>query len=254
MRFSRPRVFEVEDELRDRRVDLLLHRHQPLVAVLVRVPVEKRDVLGRHLDVARAGLPPGAAPAGSRGRSGRPSAARTRRRTDPAAARNCWPGCVSGHVLLDVLQRLERQIERLRGRRAEQAMRVVVRAQQRLALIGAAVLADRAGLEQPPVEAIAILEAPRRHAARRAHDLGGLVRVRHAERTVLAAEKSRRRERLQLLAFAEVEALADVDEGRHRRDRAARACATRSRPGAGRRPSAAARSRCATDTDGASAG
>ena len=42
-------------------VDLLLHARVGGVAVLVRVPVEERHVLGRHFDEARAGLdePPG---------------------------------------------------------------------------------------------------------------------------------------------------------------------------------------------------
>ena len=96
-------------------------------------------------------------------------------------------------------------------------MRVVVGAHQRVLLIRAAVLPDRARLHQLPVERVAILEASGRHAARRPHAVRGLIRERDAERPVFAAEKAGRRERLQLLAFADVDALADVDERRHRR-------------------------------------
>ena len=64
-------LFEIANQLRDRRVDQLLHRLGALVAVLVRVPVDERDVLGRDLDVARAAPRSAAAPAGSPGRSGR---------------------------------------------------------------------------------------------------------------------------------------------------------------------------------------
>ena len=49
-------LVEVANQLRDRRVDQLLHGRRALVAVLVRVPVDERDVLGRDLDVAGAGL------------------------------------------------------------------------------------------------------------------------------------------------------------------------------------------------------
>ena len=42
------------------------------------------------------------------------------------------------------------------------------------------------------------------------------MRIRNIERTILAAEEASRRKSLDLLAFADVETLADVDEGRHR--------------------------------------
>ena len=45
----------------------------------------------------------------------------------------------------------------------------------------------------------------------------GVVREGNVERPVLAAEKAGGGERLQLLAFAEIEPLADIDERRHRR-------------------------------------
>src|SRR5690606_13748383 len=126
-------------------------------------------------------------------------------------------GLVAGNVAPDVFQRLEREIEGPRGRRAEQPVRVVVRAQERLALVRAAVSADGARVEQAPVEAIAVLEARGGHAAGRPYGTGGLVRVRDVERPVLAAQEPRGCERLQLLALADVEPLPDVDEGGYRR-------------------------------------
>ena len=59
--------------------------------------------------------------------------------------------------------------------------------------------------------------------ARRANALGRLVRERNDERAIFAAQKAGGVERLQLLAFAHVEPLADVDEGGHGRVRAGRA-------------------------------
>ena len=47
---------EVAHQRRHRRVDHRLHRLGALVAVLVRVPVDERNVLGRHFDVAGAAL------------------------------------------------------------------------------------------------------------------------------------------------------------------------------------------------------
>ena len=125
---------------------------QPRVAVLVRVPVQERDVLGRHLDVARARFdqPP-------RQQAAEAEAADHLLLVPGAEAillcAELLPGLVAGHVLADVLERLERQVERLRRRRAQQAVGVVVRAEQRVALVAAALLADRARVEQLPVEA-----------------------------------------------------------------------------------------------------
>src|SRR6185503_9101082 len=76
-------------------------------------------------------------------------------------------------------------------------------------------LYDRACSEQLPIKLVAILEASRRHASRRADAVRGLVRVRDVERPMFTAEKACGRERLDFLAFADVEALADVDEGGH---------------------------------------
>ncbi len=143
----------------------------------------------------------------------------------------------------------------LRRRRAEQAMGVVVGAQQRLLLIRAAVL-GRSGSRSISFcrTRCDSRSVPGDHAAWRTHAVRGLLGKRDVERPVLAAEKTGGGERLQLLGFADVHALADVDERGHGRIRAVRACARRSRRGAAPPPSAAARSRCATDTDAASAG
>ena len=80
----------------------------------------------------------------------------------------------------------------------------------------AALLSDRAGLQQPAVELVPIGEAIWSHAGGRAHRVGGLFREGHVERAVLAPEEAGGGERLELLALAKVEALADVDERRHR--------------------------------------
>ncbi len=96
-------------------------------------------------------------------------------------------------------------------------MRVIVRAQQRLALVRAPVLAYGARLEQPLVEAVPILEAAGRHAGGGPHAIRRVLGERDAEGSMLAAEEPRRRECLQLLTLAEVEALPDVDERGHGR-------------------------------------
>ena len=76
---------------------------------------------------------------------------------------------------------------------------------------------QRTRLEELAVKCVAVLKPPRAHPRRRAHGVGGLLRKRDVERAIFAAEKSRRRERLQLLPFPEVETLPDVNERRHRR-------------------------------------
>src|SRR5690606_23085847 len=49
-------LLEIEHELGHGAVDRLLHVDDLLVAVLVGVPVQERNVLGGHLNEARAGL------------------------------------------------------------------------------------------------------------------------------------------------------------------------------------------------------
>ena len=161
-------LLEIEHQLRDGRVDLTASSPRPRVAVLVRVPVQERDVLRRHFDVARARLPPAAAPAGTRGRSGRPSAARTWRRSDPA--RRGTAGRARSQARTCGRDRAARATGRMPWPPASSG------AGARCRTRGAASPsdsrcrpADRAGVEQLPVEAVALLEAPRRHAAGRAH-------------------------------------------------------------------------------------
>ena len=88
VRSSRPRGFQIEDELGDRAVDLLLQPRDRRVAVLVRVPVEERDVLGRHLDEAGPGF-------------------------DQPAGEQAALAEAAGVVLVEALLRLLRQIERV---------------------------------------------------------------------------------------------------------------------------------------------
>src|SRR5688572_13225473 len=96
-------------------------------------------------------------------------------------------------------------------------MSIVERTQQRFFLVIATVFTDRTRGEDFFVKLVPILEAPRRHATRRTNRVRGLLRERNVERAVFAAQKTGGGERLEFLAFAVVEALADIDEGRHRR-------------------------------------
>ena len=103
-------------------------------------------------------------------------------------------------------------------------MRVVQRADERLLLVIAAVLADGAFLDEFPVKFVAIFKAVRAHALGRADAFGGLLRIGDEERAVFAAEKTGGVKGLEFLAFAEIETLADVNErghgGVHRPERA----------------------------------
>src|SRR5205085_1303215 len=152
------------------------------VAVVVRVPVLERDVLGRHLDEAGAGF---SQPA----------------RQEAAEAE------AAGVVPVIRLLRLEREIERSGRRRAEEAVGVIHRAEKRLPDVIAAVLMDRAASDQLLVELLPVLEARGAHPMRRADRLHRLIGERDLERAVLAAQEAGRMERLQLLAFADVEPL-----------------------------------------------
>src|SRR5438132_4076540 len=95
-------------------------------------------------------------------------------------------------------------------------MRVVQRAQERLLLIIAPEFADRVLPEELLVKLVPVLETRRAHSRRRTHGVGGLFGKGNVERPELAAQETGGREGLEFLAFAQVEALADVDEGRHR--------------------------------------
>ena len=202
------------------------------VAVFVRVPVQERDVFGRHLDEPGAGFdqPP-------RQQTAQPESA--------------------GVVLVVALLRLQRQVERLAVRRGEQAIGVVHRAEHRLLLIVAAVIG------RPDFGATSSLVSLDSAAANRPGSCPSAAgRRRRPDRDtaarngpIFAAEKAGRVKRLQFLLLADVfEPLADVDERRESPGSSARAPWRSTRRDAARRPSAAARSRCASDTDAASAG
>src|SRR5437867_12879415 len=96
-------------------------------------------------------------------------------------------------------------------------MSVVHRAQQRLALIITAMAHHGTCGQEFAKKLIAVLETGRGHAAGWTHAVGRLVRERDVERSIFAAEKPSGGESLQFLAFAVVEALADIDECGHGR-------------------------------------
>ena len=127
MRFSKPAFLQVEHELGDRRVNGLLQIDHARVAVFVRVPVLKGNVFGGDLDEAgaRFGQPP-------------------RQQAAQAEA--------AGVVFVVAGFGFERQIEGLGGRRTQQPVRIIQRAQQRIFLVIAAQLADRALLDEFPVK------------------------------------------------------------------------------------------------------
>ena len=201
--------------MRDRRIDGLLHVHQLLMPVLVRVPVQEWNVFGRDLDIPgpRLGQP-------ARQQASQPETpdrlllvGTIPRLPRPGHLREVGnPAGVFGHRFL----RFQPQIKRLGRGRTQQAMRVVHRAQERLPLVIAAVQHHRTLRQQLPVKAVPILEPPRGHAAGRTNAVGGLLRQRDVEWAKLAPQKTGRRERLQLLPFPHVKALSNVDERRHR--------------------------------------
>ena len=100
-------LLQIEDELGHRRIDRLFHVRHFLVAVLVCVPVEKRDVFGGHLEVARADL-------GQQTTESKPAdrcrfiAPGTIDRRVETSGR-----LVVGDVFADVLHRFQRQVEGL---------------------------------------------------------------------------------------------------------------------------------------------
>src|SRR5437773_12571800 len=95
-------------------------------------------------------------------------------------------------------------------------MRVVHRAQERFLLVIASMLPDWAFRHERLVEFIAVLESPWTHARGRADALDGLLRVRDHERAMFAAEKTSGVKCFEFFAFADIEALADIDERGHR--------------------------------------
>src|ERR1700722_5024170 len=96
-------------------------------------------------------------------------------------------------------------------------MRIVERVDQRLLLVIAAIFAVGTFLDELAIKLITILKPCGAHAGGRAHTRGGILWIRDDERAVFAAEKTGGVKGLEFLAFAEVEALADIDERGHRR-------------------------------------
>src|SRR5258708_905297 len=83
-------------------------------------------------------------------------------------------------------------------------------------MVIAAIFANRAQGEEFFKKLVPALEAAWAHPARRAHALGGIFGERYIKRSILAAQKTRGGERLQLLTLADIETLSDIDKSRHR--------------------------------------
>ena len=93
-------------------IDLLLHPDQAFVAVLMRVPVEERDVLGGDLDVARPRLDQP-----SRQQAAEPESAHhlalVRRAKAILLRAITLSRRIAGRIPVDVIEGFEREIERL---------------------------------------------------------------------------------------------------------------------------------------------
>ena len=161
------------------------------MAVLVRVPVDERDVLGRDFDVAGA-------------------------RLDETAREQAALAEPAGVVLVERLLRLEREVERLRRRGPQQAIGRVERLHDRLALERAAVLVDRFLREQPLEQLAPAREALVPELLRRPHGRRGVLRIDDEERTVIRAEEAGGVERFQRADLpGAFDRLADRDKRRH---------------------------------------
>src|SRR3954462_1208044 len=95
----------------------------------------------------------------------------------------------AGVVLIVACPRFQREIERLRGRRAEQPMGIIHGAQKRVLLILTTVLTNRTLSQQPFVKRFSPFKAFRTHAARWTDAFRGIFRVGNDEWTVFAAQK-----------------------------------------------------------------
>ena len=179
------------------------------------VPIEERNIFRRHLDIPRARLC-------------EPPRKQTAQPEPPGALHFIHAFAVElqpadflrikarRRVTRDAFRRLQREIECLRRWRGEKLVRVVHRTDERLALKSAA-LPHRTRFEQPLVEFVPVGKPAGRHSLRRTHRLRGILRIWDIERTVFAAQKARGGKRLQFLAFAEIEALSDIDKRRNGR-------------------------------------
>ena len=188
---EQPALVEVAHQLRDGRVDDLLHVGGALVAVFVRVPVDERDVFRGDLDVACTGLhqPP---------------------RQQAALAES------SAVVGVERALRLEREVERLRRRRSQQAIGGIERAHDRLALERASVLVDRLLRQQFLEQLAAALETRIPQLLGWAYCRRRILRVDDQERSVIGPEESRGMKRLQRRDLSRAfNRLSDGDKRRH---------------------------------------
>ena len=181
--------FEVEDQLRDGRVDHALELRHTCVTILVRIPVLKGNVLRRDLDEARSGF-------------------------DQTAGQEATASEPSGVVDVEFLLGLERQVERLGRRRCQQAIGVVHRSHERFLLEVGPMAADGTRRGELLVFLVPVFESARRHSLGGLDACPGLARMRDHERPIFAPEEARLMERLEFLAFPDSHALADVDESR----------------------------------------
>src|SRR5690349_7934920 len=93
-------------------------------------------------------------------------------------------------------------------------MCIVQRAQQRLLLIVAAVLANGTLLHQLAIELVTVLETCRTHSGWWANAFNRLLRIGNNEWAVLAAKEASGVKRLQFFSFTQIKTLADIDECR----------------------------------------
>src|SRR5207237_4435822 len=91
-------------------------------------------------------------------------------------------------------------------------MRIVQRAQKRIFLVIASKFADPGLGNELAIKLIPLLETRWAHARGRADAFHGFLGICDNERAIFAAQKTRGMKRFQFFAFAQIEALADVDE------------------------------------------
>src|SRR5262249_26781788 len=84
--------------------------------------------------------------------------------------------------------------------------------EERFFLVIAAELADWTLVNEPAIKGIALFESRWAHASRRADAFCSFFGVGDNKRTIFAAQKAGGVKGFEFLTFAEIEALADVDE------------------------------------------
>src|SRR5260370_25219514 len=95
-------------------------------------------------------------------------------------------------------------------------MSIVERAQQGFLLVIAAQLTDGALRDEPFVKVAPALKSGWAHACGRANGFHGFFRIGDDERPVFATQKTCGVKGLQFLPLAQIESLADIDEGGNR--------------------------------------